>query len=75
MLTALNDIYTQLGAELIAHTMTAVLAGARIFTGAELLSIDEVYSAERLVIDYKVVQYVKNVLEGFKFPKNIYLLI
>lgn len=67
LLTSSNSIDTQLGAEVMAHTMAAALAGARIFTGAGLLSIDEVYSGEKLVIDYEVVQYVKNVVEGFRF--------
>lgn len=67
LLTSSNSIDIQLGAELMAHTMTAALAGARIFTGAGLLAIDEVYSAEKLVIDYEVVQYVKNGVEGFRF--------
>jgi len=70
LLTSSNSIDAQLGAEIMAHTMTAALAGARIFTGAGLLSIDEVYSAEKLVIDYEVVQYVKNVVEGFRFSED-----
>ena len=67
LLTSSNSIDAQLGAEVAAHTMTAALAGARIFTGAGLLAIDEVYSAEKLVIDYEIVQYVKNMVEGFRF--------
>ena len=67
LLTSSNSIDAQLGAEVAAHTMAAALAGARIFTGAGLLAIDEVYSGEKLVIDYEVVQYVKNMVEGFRF--------
>lgn len=74
LLTASNDIDTQLGAEIMAHTATAAFAGARIFTGAGFLSIDEVYSAEKLVIDYEIVQYVKNLVEGFGFSDE-YLAI
>ena len=70
LLTSSNSIDVQLGAEIAAHTMTAALAGARIFTGAGLLAIDEVYSGEKLVIDYEVVQYVKNMVEGFEFSDD-----
>ena len=70
LLTSSNSIDSQLGAEIMAHTMVAALAGARIFTGAGLLSIDEVYSGEKLIIDYEVVQYVKNVVKGFRFSEN-----
>ena len=44
-----------------------VYTSSKIFDGAGLLAIDEVYSGEKLVIDYKVVQYVKNLVEGFRF--------
>lgn len=51
-------------AEKAAHTLAAALLGARIFTNAGLLSVDEIYSAEQVVIDYEIVQYVKRVCEG-----------
>ena len=52
-------------AERAAHTLAAALMGARVFTSAGLLSVDEVYSAEQLVIDYEIVQHVKRVCQGF----------
>ncbi len=67
LLTSSNEIDTQLGSEIMAHTITAALAGARIFTGAGLLAIDEVYSAEKLVLDNEVVNYVKSLVNGFNF--------
>lgn len=67
LLTSSIDIDSQLGVEVMAHTMTAALAGARIFTGAGLLAIDEVYSAEKLVLDNEVVNYVKSLVKGFNF--------
>lgn len=70
LLTASNDIDSQLGAEMIAHTLAAALAGARIFTGAGFLSIDEVYSAEKLVVDYEIVQYVRKITNGFEFSEK-----
>ena len=53
-------------AEKAAHTLAAALMGARIFTNAGLLSVDEIYSAEQLIIDYEIVQYVQRVCEGFE---------
>jgi trimethylamine--corrinoid protein Co-methyltransferase len=52
-------------AEKSAHTLAAALMGARIFINAGLLSVDEIYSAEQVVIDYEIVQHVKRVCEGF----------
>jgi len=70
LLTSSNAIDVQLSAEMMAHTLTAAFAGARIFTGAGFLAVDEVFAAEKLVIDYEVVQYVKNVVEGFRFSNE-----
>ncbi len=67
LLTASTGIDVQMAAEVMGHTMTAALAGARIFTCAGLLAIDDVFSAEALVLDYEIVQYVKNVVDGFRF--------
>lgn len=67
LLTSSCAIDAQLGAEIMAHTIIAAFAGARIFTGAGLLAIDEVYSPEKLVIDYEIVEYVKSIVNGFKF--------
>jgi trimethylamine--corrinoid protein Co-methyltransferase len=57
-------------AEKAAHTLAAALMGARIFTNAGLLSVDEIYSAEQLVIDYEIVQYVQRVCEGFEVTEE-----
>jgi trimethylamine--corrinoid protein Co-methyltransferase len=60
----------QAAAEKAAHTLAAALAGARIFTNAGLLSVDEVYSPAQLVIDNEIVQYVRRVVEGFEFSEE-----
>lgn len=52
-------------AEKSAHTLAAALAGARIFTCAGLLAVDEIFSAEQLVIDHEIVQYVERVCQGY----------
>jgi trimethylamine---corrinoid protein Co-methyltransferase len=57
----------QAAAEMGAHTVAAALAGARIFTVAGLLAVDEIFSAEQVVIDYEIVQYAKRVVEGCEF--------
>jgi trimethylamine--corrinoid protein Co-methyltransferase len=57
----------QAAAEMGAHTTAAALAGARIFTPAGLLAVDEIFSAEQLVIDCEIVQYARRVVEGFEF--------
>ena len=54
-------------AEKSAHTLAAAMLGARIFTNAGLLAVDDIYSAEQVVIDYEIVQYVKRVCQGFSF--------
>jgi trimethylamine--corrinoid protein Co-methyltransferase len=56
----------QAGAEKAAHTLAAALAGARMFTCAGLLAVDEIFSAEQLVIDNEIVQYARRVCEGYE---------
>jgi trimethylamine--corrinoid protein Co-methyltransferase len=57
----------QAAAEKAAHTMAAALAGARIFTNAGLLAIDEIYSAEQAVIDAEIVAYCRDVCKPVRF--------
>jgi trimethylamine:corrinoid methyltransferase-like protein len=57
-------------AEKCAHTALAALAGARIFTNAGLLSVDEIFSAEQAVIDYEIVQYVSALLKGQRVDRE-----
>jgi trimethylamine--corrinoid protein Co-methyltransferase len=65
LLTSAKWPDAQAAAEKASHTLAAAMMGARIFQGAGLLSVDEIYSAEQLVIDYEIVQHVKRVCEGF----------
>jgi trimethylamine--corrinoid protein Co-methyltransferase len=57
-------------AEKSAHTLAAALLGARIFTNAGLLAVDDIYSPEQVVIDYEIVQYVRRVCQGFEFSEE-----
>ncbi|MCL5985656.1 MAG: trimethylamine methyltransferase family protein [Actinobacteria bacterium] len=61
-------------AEKSAHTLAAALAGAYVFTNGGLLSVDEIYSAEQLVIDYEIVQYCQRVVKGDEFDDDLSVL-
>jgi trimethylamine:corrinoid methyltransferase-like protein len=67
LLTTSKQPDAHAAAEKSAHTLAAALMGARIFTCAGLLAVDEIYSAEQLVIDYEIVQHVRRVCQGFEF--------
>jgi trimethylamine--corrinoid protein Co-methyltransferase len=60
----------QAAAEKSAHTLAAALAGARIFTCAGLLAVDEIFSAEQLVIDNEIVRYVGRVCQGYELSED-----
>jgi trimethylamine--corrinoid protein Co-methyltransferase len=65
LLTTSKQPDAHAAAEKSAHTLAAALAGARIFTCAGLLAVDEIFSAEQLVIDHEIVQYAKRVCQGY----------
>jgi len=70
LLTASKEPDAQAGAEKAAHTVTAALAGARIFTNAGLVSVDEIYSPEQVVMDYEIVQYARRVVQGLEMNEE-----
>ncbi len=53
--------------EVGSHSLIALLAGARAFRTAGLLSAVEVYSAEIVVINREIFNYLKNVLKEEPF--------
>jgi trimethylamine--corrinoid protein Co-methyltransferase len=55
------------------YTMMAALAGCRTFRCAGLLSSGELYSAEKLVVDYEIVQYIRRTLEPEEFSDETLL--
>ncbi len=57
--------------EKAAHTMLGALSGATVFSNAGLLSVDEIYSVEQIVIDYEIVQYCKRVVDGYEFDESM----
>jgi trimethylamine--corrinoid protein Co-methyltransferase len=46
----------------------AALAGARRFTFGGMLGIDMIFSAEQLVVDVEIMDYLKHLVQGCKFP-------
>ncbi len=54
----------QTGAERMAGMMTSALFGTRFFGGAGRLSLDEVFSAEQLVIDCEMRDHVQRLIAG-----------
>lgn len=52
------------------HTIVAMLLGVKGFTNAGLLSVDEIFSAEQLVIDCEIVEYCKNILRSEVFSED-----
>jgi trimethylamine--corrinoid protein Co-methyltransferase len=51
-------------------TLIAALAGARIFRCAGLLTSAEVYSAEMLVIEHEIIEYIKHLLKEEEFSEE-----
>ena len=57
--------------EKAAHTMAAVLSGAYLFANAGLLSVDEIYSIQQLLIDREIVQFCLRVARGDEFHEDL----
>ena len=53
--------------EISVFTLTAALAGARIFRCAGLMSSGETYSGEQVVIAKEIVEYIKNLIKSREF--------
>lgn len=61
----------QAALEKTAVALIAALQGARRFTGAGNLCVDDLFSAVQLIIDREIVDYVQQVVESFTPPKEI----
>jgi trimethylamine--corrinoid protein Co-methyltransferase len=70
LLTCSKQPDAQAAAEKSAHTLAAALMGARMFTSAGLLAVDEIYSAEQVVIDYEIVEHARRVCQGCEFTEE-----
>jgi trimethylamine--corrinoid protein Co-methyltransferase len=73
LLTGAKQLDAQCAHEVGVYTMMAALAGCRTFRCAGLLSSAELYSAEKLVVDYEIVQYIKRTLEPEEFSDETLL--
>jgi trimethylamine--corrinoid protein Co-methyltransferase len=73
LITGAKQVDAQSAHEVGVYTMMAALAGCRTFRCAGLLSSAELYSAEKLVVDYEIVQYIKRTLEPEEFSAETLL--
>ncbi len=73
LLTGAKQLDAQCAHEVGVFTMMAALAGCRTFRCAGLLSSAELYSAEKLVVDHEIVQYIKHTLEPEEFSDQTLL--
>jgi trimethylamine:corrinoid methyltransferase-like protein len=60
----------QAAAEKGASAIVGALAGSRSFMGAGMLSLDEVFSPEQLIIDREIADYAQRVAQGFEFDQE-----
>ena len=60
--------------EISASATIGALAGARSFSGAGLISLDEVFSPEQLILCCEVRDYVTRLAEGFDFDEENFSL-
>ena len=56
--------------EVGTHTLITALLGARTFRTGGCVSCCEIYSAEQLVIDYEIIEYIKNLLKIEEFNED-----
>lgn len=59
--------------EVGVNTTMAALAGCRTFRCAGLLSSGELYSAEKLVVDHEIVQYIRRAIAPEEFSEETLL--
>jgi trimethylamine--corrinoid protein Co-methyltransferase len=64
LLTTAHGLDEQAAAEKASHTLLAALVGARMFTNAGFLAVDNYVSPIQMVIDREIVEYVRHVVEG-----------
>ena len=55
----------QTGMERMASCLVPALQGARHFTGAGSLCVDDLYSGVQFVVDVEIVRYVREIIESF----------
>jgi trimethylamine:corrinoid methyltransferase-like protein len=70
LLTTAHELDEQAAAEKASHTLLAALAGARMFTNAGFLAIDNYVSPVQMVIDHEIVAYVQHVISGLQLDEQ-----
>jgi len=70
LLTTAKEPDGHAAAEKAAHTMAAMLYGARGFCDPGLLSVDEIMSAEQVVIDMEIVEYCARFARGLEYNEE-----
>ena len=73
LLTAAKQLDAQAAHEVGVHTTMAALTGCRVFRCAGLLSSAEFYSAEKLLVDHEIVQFIRRMLEPEEFSEDTLL--
>lgn len=74
LLTTGKEPDAHAAAEKAAHTIVAGLAGVDGFTNIGLLSVDEIFSAEQVVIDNEILDYVAAFLRGVNVSEEVFSL-
>ena len=67
LLTTSKEPDGQASLEKGLHTLMAMLLGIKGFTNAGLLSVDQIYSAEQLIIDQEIVDFCLKVVKSEDF--------
>jgi trimethylamine:corrinoid methyltransferase-like protein len=62
----------QAAIEMSASAIIGAIAGAPVFSGAGLISLDEVFSPEQLVLSIDVRDYAQRVRDGFIFSPDTF---
>ena len=65
MSTSSCAVDVRAGMEKMATALVAAMQGARHFSGAGNLAVDDLFSGVQLVVDVEIFEYVKEVIESF----------
>lgn len=72
LLTMSHTLDMQTATDSAAHGMALALAGATRFCDGGSLSLDEIWSPEKLLIDCEIIAYLQQVTKGFTFDEEFF---
>jgi len=75
MMSMAKDVDGQAAAERMGCALTDALRGAREFASAGMICMDELYSAEQLVIDRDIIKWVERFVCGQDFCSEVTSLV